>query len=190
MKIVCLGDSFTKGFGVKDEECWVSIVNRRLPYEFVNKGISGDTTAGLLSRFHRDVVDEHPRYVLIDAGFNDFLAGADSGSVQANIMALVHQAYHNNIVPIIVMIPGGNPQQFREKWPTYIDINEVRKKYLAYRAWLKNFCKGFSVFYIDCYKEADTPEFQYHNYIDGIHMTPRGHVVIADYIMKFFEEAV
>ncbi len=190
MKIVCLGDSFTKGFGVKEEECWVSILNRKLPYEFVNKGISGDTTAGLLCRFYRDVVDEHPRYVLIDGGFNDFIAGADCGTVQANIMALVHQAYHNNIVPVIITVPGGNPQLFRKRWPAYIDIGTVREAYLTYRNWLKEFCCGFSVFHIDCYEATDYPEFHLYNYIDGIHMTPQGHVVIADYIMKFFGEAV
>lgn len=190
MKIVCLGDSFTKGYGVKEEECWVSILNRRLPHEFVNKGISGDTTGGLLARFGRDVAELHPRYVLIDGGFNDFIAGADRGSVQANIMALVHQAYHNSIVPVIVTVPGGNPQQFRSHWPSYIDIDAVRQNYLAYRNWLKEFSKGFSVFCIDCFEAADRPEFQYQNYIDGIHMTPQGHVVIADYIMKFFEETV
>lgn len=190
MKIVCLGDSFTRGFGVKEDDCWVSILNCRLPYEFINKGISGDTSSGLVARFYRDVVDEKPRYVLIDGGFNDFIAGAERGSVQANIMSLVHQAYHNSIIPVIVIVPGGNPQQFQGKWPAYIDIDAVRAEYLAYRKWLKDFCKGFSVFYIDCFKVTDNAEFQYNNYIDGIHMTPQGHVVIADYIMKFFEEAV
>ena len=190
MKIVCLGDSFTKGFGVKDEECWVSILDRRLPYEFINKGISGDTTSGLLSRFYRDVVDEHPRYVLIDGGFNDFIAGSDCGTVQANIMSLVHQAYHNSIIPVIVLVPGGNPRLFQEKWPAYIDIGKVRKKYLDYRNWLKDFCSGFSIFYIDCYEAADNPEFDNYNYLDGIHMTQQGHVFIAEYILKFFKDMV
>ena len=72
MRIVCLGDSFTQGFGVEEQECWVSLLNREMPWEFVNKGVNGDTTTGLLARFHRDVVEEKPRYVFLDGGFNDF----------------------------------------------------------------------------------------------------------------------
>ena len=190
MRIVCLGDSFTQGFGVEEQECWVSLLNREMPWEFVNKGVNGDTTTGLLARFHRDVVEEKPRYVFLDDGFNDFLAGAERGGVQANMMSLVHQAYHNNIVPVVLMIPAGNAKQFKQHWPAFIDIDRVQAEYEAYRAWLKSFCRGFSLFYIDCYEVADNADFADHKYLDGIHMTPAGHADIAAYIIKFLEKAV
>lgn len=190
MKIVCLGDSFTQGYGVDKKNCWVSILSRELPWEFVNKGVNGDTTTGLLSRFYRDVVKEKPRYVMIDGGFNDFLAGAERGGVQANMMSLVHQAYHNNIVPIVMMIPLGNPELFRQNWPAFIDIEYVQTEYRAYCRWLKEFCKGFSLFYIDCCSLTDNPEFAESSYIDGIHMTAEGHGYVAENIIKFLRMAV
>ena len=190
MKIVCLGDSFTKGFGVDEEKCWASILGRRLSCQVVNKGINGDTTGGMLARFYRDVAEEKPRYVLIDGGFNDLMAGAERGTIQANIMSLVHQAYHYSIVPIILSVPGGSPNQFRSHWPAYIDIEQVRNEYFAYRLWLKDFCKGFSVFFIDCFEVAENTDFAKQKYIDGIHMTPEGHEDVAEYIINFFKNAV
>ena len=164
MRIVCLGDSFTQGFGVDEQECWVSILNRETPWEFVNKGVNGDTTTGLLARFHRDVVEEKPRYVFLDGGFN--------------------------IVPVVLMIPAGNAKLFKQHWPAFIDIDHVQAECEAYRAWLKAFCRGFSLFYIDCYDVADNADFAENKYLDGIHMTSEGHADIAAYIMKFLERAV
>lgn len=190
MKIVCLGDSFTRGFGVSEADCWASRLPALLDEEVVNKGINGDTTGGMLARFHQDVVLENPRYVLIDGGFNDFLAGAPVGTVQANFMALVHQAYHNNIIPILMLIPGGNSFQFRQNWPDFIDIEQVRREYMDFRMWMKHFCQGFSVFHIDCFQMAENDDFKYHRYLDGIHMDREGHKMVAELIANYFKETV
>lgn len=56
MKIVCLGDSLTYGFGVSRSNSWTNIVNEETRLEIVNKGINGDTTSGMLARFNEDVV--------------------------------------------------------------------------------------------------------------------------------------
>ena len=42
MKIVCLGDSLTYGFGVSRSNSWTNIVNKETRLEIVNKGINGD----------------------------------------------------------------------------------------------------------------------------------------------------
>ena len=47
---------------------------------FLNKGISGNTTAQMLARFDTDIVANHPEKVVILAGTND-LAGNDNGGV-------------------------------------------------------------------------------------------------------------
>ena len=76
MKIVCLGDSLTYGFGVSRSNSWTNIVNKETRLEIVNKGINGDTTSGMLARFNEDVVKNSPDIVFIMGGTNDFIAGA------------------------------------------------------------------------------------------------------------------
>ena len=55
MKIVFIGDSFTRGFGVRRNESSVpSLLEKETKKILVNKGINGDTTSGMLARLHRD----------------------------------------------------------------------------------------------------------------------------------------
>ena len=49
--IVCLGDSLTEAYIINNKDCWVELLQAKLPQNFINSGISGDTTAGMLSRF-------------------------------------------------------------------------------------------------------------------------------------------
>ena len=55
MKIICIGDSLTEGYGVGRPENWVTLLNERSENDIINKGISGDTTGGMLARFQKDV---------------------------------------------------------------------------------------------------------------------------------------
>jgi acyl-CoA thioesterase-1 len=71
LKLVCMGDSLTFGFKMTRKNSWPQIVGENLKIDVKNKGICGDTTAGMLSRFGREVVEEKPEYVLIMGGSND-----------------------------------------------------------------------------------------------------------------------
>ena len=93
MKIVCLGDSLTAGMDREADSHWLNILKREAVHTYINKGICGDTTSGMLARFYRDVVEEGAKCVILMGGGNDFIVGADVGSVQSNMMALVHQAF-------------------------------------------------------------------------------------------------
>ena len=95
MKIVCLGDSLTYGYGVPRKDTWISLLNKRGTDNYINKGINGDTSGGMLARFNSDVVEEKPKMVFIMGGINDFILGSGLESVKTNIMAIVHQAYHH-----------------------------------------------------------------------------------------------
>ena len=47
MRMICIGDSLTYGFGVPVESSWVEILNRESRAQVINKGISGDTSGGM-----------------------------------------------------------------------------------------------------------------------------------------------
>lgn len=61
-RVVFFGDSIT--------QTWQGSFLRR--HDYINKGISGETTASMLLRFETDVLDLQPDAVVILAGINDF----------------------------------------------------------------------------------------------------------------------
>lgn len=110
MKIVCLGDSLTYGFMLPRKKAWPGLLNEVPGINSLNKGINGDSTSGMLSRFQKDVVEENPSRVIIMGGTNDFLSGLSVDLAYSNIMTMVHQAYFYKIKPMVMVaerIEGG-----------------------------------------------------------------------------------
>src|SRR5213078_5017270 len=61
-RVVFMGDSITDGWKL----------DKYFPgAPYVNRGISGQTTSQMLLRFRADVIDLHPKVVVILAGTND-----------------------------------------------------------------------------------------------------------------------
>ena len=92
MKIVCLGDSLTYGYGVPRRDCWVSLAAEMTGHTIVNKGVNGDTAGGMLARFRRDVAEEAPGLLFVMGGGNDILFSGTDAQARADMAALVHQA--------------------------------------------------------------------------------------------------
>lgn len=182
MKIICIGDSLTQGYGVHYKENWVEQLNENKGTEFINKGINGDTTGGMLSRFYRDVVDVKPQFAIIMGGTNDFIAGNTMGVVKSNIMAMVHQAYYNKIVPILGISIKADIHNFREDWGKLTDVDNLNYKIMEYRKWMLDFCGIFNVLYLDFYDEFEKKtKGDYGVYLtDGLHPSKEGHKILAD----------
>ena len=93
--LVFLGDSITQGWGDP---------HKYFPeYRCANRGISGDTTRGILYRLQEDVLDLEPAAVILLIGTNDIGIGADPEDVADNvktILAAMRKA--NRKMPVIV----------------------------------------------------------------------------------------
>lgn len=183
--IICLGDSFTRGFGVRKKENWIS---QAYPENttLINAGINGDTTSGMLARFSRDVIEHRPDYVLITGGINDFIVGSSLDIPKNNYMAMAHQAAAQRIAPIIGIAPGFSAGQIRSDWAAFSDFGKVSEKHLLLRLWLHSFASTFHFPVFDFYAgfesfKAQTGQlFQNDLYLDGIHLTASGHKAIAE----------
>ena len=189
MRVICLGDSFTRGFGVRKQENWVSNIHVD-KLTFVNRGINGDTTSGMLTRLQKDVIDNSPGYVIITGGINDFITGSDVEIPKNNYMAMVHQSYHNLIRPIIGIEPGFSPDNVRADWAAFADFHRVLKKQEELRMWLHGFSETFGVPCMDFFGELERIKALHKNidfYTDGIHMTREGHMYMADFAAHTIE---
>lgn len=186
MRTVCLGDSFTQGYGVKRDENWVFLLNTPCS-TFINKGVSGDTTGGMLARFCSDAVMEKPNYLFLTGGINDLIAGASETVCQSNYFAMVHQAFHYNMIPVVCTAPPFDPEAARAGWTEFTDFDLVKKRYEALRGWLLKLSRAYGIFTVDFYGEFEKvlhrkPETDF--YIDGIHLTAEGHEIIADIVLE------
>jgi len=77
--IVMLGDSITEGIGWHELFPDVRILNR---------GIGGDTSAGVLNRLD-EVIERHPRIVFLMIGSNDLQAGVPISVIRTNVGSII-----------------------------------------------------------------------------------------------------
>jgi lysophospholipase L1-like esterase len=68
-----------------------------------NRGLGGDVSRGLLFRWKEDVLDLHPRAIILMIGSNDLSAYADPADIEHNIGLMIDAARAQNPkVPIVL----------------------------------------------------------------------------------------
>jgi len=102
--VVFMGDSITRGWQVLMPEFFAG-------RPFVNKGIGGQTTRQMLARFQADVLELHPRAVVILGGTND-IAGLGGempvDSIFGNIKTMAGMAKEKGIKVILCSVIPAN----------------------------------------------------------------------------------
>ncbi|MCF4173641.1 SGNH/GDSL hydrolase family protein [Vibrio sp. McD22-P3] len=109
-KIVLLGDSLTAGWGLATNQNWSDkLIAAHPDIEFINCGVPGDTTTGMLSRFKQQVLDQAPDAVVLFGGLNDLNWGTDISVVASNLNAMIAQSQHHGIQPILIVTSAIDP---------------------------------------------------------------------------------
>ena len=108
-KLLILGDSISAGFGLKESENWVQILedsvnSSSLQLKIINSSISGDTTIGGLSRIENDLATHEPNYVLVELGGNDALRGYPIDKIKNNLSKIIDATFQAKANPIIMQI--------------------------------------------------------------------------------------
>lgn len=94
--VVLLGDSITQGWG-DDFSLWFPGM------KVANRGISGDTTRGVLIRLRDDVLSLAPGAVVLLIGTNDLEEKAEPEVIAANLKLILGElARHNPKMPVIL----------------------------------------------------------------------------------------
>ena len=93
-KILVVGDSLSSGYGIAENESWVTLLQNRLSakcygYQVINASISGDTTGGGMRRLPRALKKHAPHVVLIELGGNDGLRGTPVIVIRKNLAAMI-----------------------------------------------------------------------------------------------------
>ena len=108
-KLLILGDSISAGYGIKESENWVRLLENSLELsgikiKIINSSISGDTTIGGLSRIENDLSSHKPNYVLVELGGNDALRGYPIDKIKSNLVKIIEASFEAEANPIIMQI--------------------------------------------------------------------------------------
>ncbi|MEB4590156.1 arylesterase [Candidatus Thiothrix sp. Deng01] len=125
--ILVWGDSLSAAYGIPVEKGWVNLLQEKLgdKYTVVNGSISGETTAGGLTRLPDALKAHKPAYVLLELGANDGLRGIALDEMRANLEQMVKlaQAADAKVVLIGIKLPPNYGPAFNDKFDAaYVEL--------------------------------------------------------------------
>lgn len=127
-KVVFMGNSITDGWWPNDSTFFIN-------NNFLDRGISGQTTSEMLVRFRQDVINLKPKAVVILAGINDIAHNNGVISLEnvfGNIVSMAELARYNKITPIICSVLPAYDFPWRRGMnpaPKVIELNKMLKAY-------------------------------------------------------------
>ena len=178
-KAVLMGDSITDGWPFADPEFFSD-------NNFVGRGISGQVTNQMLLRFRQDVIDLHPKYVVILAGTNDIAENSGKIDIEktfGNIVSMCDLARANGIKPIICsVIPAASFY-----WHPH--VTGAAEKIVQFNTMLEEYAKANKIKYVD-YHSAMKDErggLPQNLANDGVHPTREGYDIMKSLLLKVLE---
>lgn len=174
-KAVFMGDSIT--------QCWYdadpSFFNDN---NFACRGISGQTTSHMLVRMRKDVVDLHPKYVVILAGTNDIAKNngfIEVDDIYGNIVSMCEIAKANKVKPVICSVLPVKQYKWRP------EVTDCAERIIRLNAMLEDYAKASRCIYVDFHsvmKDDENGLPQKWSY-DGVHLNGDGYDVIEKIIL-------
>jgi acyl-CoA thioesterase I len=105
--LLVFGDSLSAGYGLSQEQGWVSLLSQRLKsegydYKVANASISGETTLGGASRFQGALQQHRPQLVILELGANDGLRGQNVDGMRRNLEKMIDAARQRGAQVLLV----------------------------------------------------------------------------------------
>ncbi|QUG43071.1 SGNH/GDSL hydrolase family protein [Psychrobacillus sp. INOP01] len=184
LEIICFGDSITARKEGHPSPILTHKLTSKLPnYEFINAGVSGNTTEQAMFRFNKDVLSKRPDAVTVLFGANDSATHkfVDLDTFKRNISLFAKQIGPEKTI-LISPAPVDEslqPNRTNERMEQYaLAVQEVAEETDSY------FIDFFHVFYSQPnYKELLVGEKN-----DGLHFGEAGYELLSDLIVQKVEE--
>ena len=175
-KIVLIGDSITEG--------WTEFNPKFFQQNnFVNRGISGQTTPQMLVRFKQDAVHLNPQIIVINGGTNDIWGNTGPSTPEMiidNICSMAEIAVKNDInVALSTILPV-------YKYPDRDDIIDPPKTISLVNSALSEYCKQKGYNFLDYYSlMVDDKKGLRSDYgTDGVHPNKEGYEVMKNVVRE------
>ena len=133
--ILVFGDSLSSGYGLAREQSWPALLEQRLqashlPYAVVNASISGETTAGGLTRLPEALAVHKPAILVLALGANDGLRGLPLAQMRANLSAMIRAAKQPGRKVLLIgmqLPPNFGPDYTAEFARSFKDVARAQK---------------------------------------------------------------
>jgi len=156
---------------------------------FCGRGIGGQTSAHMLVRFKTDVIDLHPKAVVIMAGtndvaHNDFWVAPEQ--VVNNVISMCELARTNGIIPIISSITPCTGfvwrPEIKDAGQTIVDINKN----------LKAYAEANDIVYVDYHSALADENMGLPKTLseDGCHPNPDTYFTMEEMVLEAIREAL
>lgn len=181
-RVVFYGDSITDFWGRSPGTTFFP----GKPY--VNRGVSGQTTAQMLLRFRQDVIDLHPAAVVILAGTNDIAGNTGPATlpmIEDNFRSMAELATANHIRVILASVLPASAYPWRPGLKPAPTIRELNR-------WLRQYATTSGATYLDYHAALANAEGGLDARLakDGVHPTPAGYAIMAPLAQKAIDEAL
>ena len=177
--VVFLGDSLTAGLGLDEDQAYPAVLERELeeegvPVRILNAGVSGDTTAGGLSRIGW-LLGQRPDVVVVALGANDGLRALPVEQAEKNLREIVRrsQAAGARVLLIGMKMPPNYGPEYTE----------------SFEGMYAAIAKDLNVPLVPFLLEGVGGERSL-NQGDGIHPTAEGQEVLAKNVRPYLEEVL
>jgi acyl-CoA thioesterase-1 len=182
VKILALGTSLTQGLGLPPGTELTALLQARLRASgidatVINAGVSGDTSAGGLSRLDWSLAD-HPDVAMVELGSNDALLGLNPAQTEKNLSAILARLKAAHIPVLLLGMRA--PRNLGPEYAAQFDP--------IYPKLARQYGDDLYPFVLD--GVALNAKL---NQADGIHPNPAGEKIVADriypYVLKLVAEA-
>jgi lysophospholipase L1-like esterase len=179
-RVVFIRDSITDGWPL----------DKSFPGKpYINRGISGQTSSQILLRMRQDVIDLHPRVVVILAGTNDIAGNTGPTTfdqIEGNLESMAQLASANHIAVVLCSVPPSVRYWWHPKLPN------PAAKIAALNKWLKAYAAREHYIYVNYYAAMKDAAGGYKPGLsaDGVHPLPAGYAVMAPLAQAGINEAL
>ncbi|HET9086353.1 MAG TPA: SGNH/GDSL hydrolase family protein [Acidobacteriaceae bacterium] len=187
-RVVFMGDSITQIWPFHGPYP-LSKDNEFFPGKFyINRGISGQTTPQMLVRFRQDVVQLHPKVVVILAGTNDLAGNTGPESlpeIENNLKSMSDLAHAQGIqVVLCSVLPV-----FDYPWKPGL---EPSSKIIAINQWMKSYAAAKAYVYVDYYSAMVDSRGGLPPALskDGVHPNQAGFRIMTPLVQAGIEKAL
>jgi len=181
-RVVFIGNSITEGW-VRQRPDFFKENN------YVGRGIGGQTSPQLLSRFRRDVIDLKPVAVVINIGTNDIAQNTgiyDADFTLGNIKSMAELAHANGIKVILSSVTPAAKYGWRK------EVENVPEKIMALNAEIKKYAKEKGFAYIDYFSllrdDKNALKEGFGN--DGVHPNAEAYQIMEEAAKKVIKQVI
>ena len=169
-RVVFMGNSITIGWSAAVPEFFKNKA-------YINRGISGQTTPQMLLRFRQDVIDLHPKVVLILAGTNDIAGNTGPMSLEQimdNICSMAELARANGIEPVLCSVLPA------ERYP-WKPTKKPDEKIPLLNGMIQQYARARDLIYLDYFSAMANDDMGLDRDLaeDGVHPTRKGYQIMG-----------